>query len=45
MGVRRLRIFQERILLAFDPFKSFAQPGAGRIGDIPQDAAELGQPE
>src|SRR5450759_5220011 len=43
LGLRRPRIFQERILLALDPFEFFAQLGAGRIGDLKQDAAELGQ--
>ena len=44
-GLGRTRIFQERILLALDPFEFFAQLGAGRIGDVEQDAAELGQRE
>jgi len=33
-GLGRPRIFQERILLALDPFRFFAQLGAGRVGDV-----------
>jgi hypothetical protein len=39
------RILQERILLSLDTFEFFAQLGAGRIGDVQQDAAELRQGE
>ena len=44
-GLRRPRIFQERILLSLDASQFLAQRAAGRIGDVQQDAAELGQGE